>query len=165
MLQGGYVQPSVNPADFKRQFRKVTRTDLHVVLCNVSKCKYSVRPAVHISRVTIVCTATPDYCSLLVTFRNVISSQAPSRKRHTTASIIHRSLQDCGSSLSNLLHVIFLAHRFCRGLIDFWESCGPLRHTHLSVCRKTIIRFSTRRHPASYLLELHVLQMWHTLFY
>lgn len=124
---------SVNPADFKRQFQKVTRTDQHVVLCNVSKCKYSVRPTVHISRVTIVCTAAPDYFSLLVMFRNVIISQAPNRKRQTTASITHRSLQDCGFSLSNLLYVIFLAPRFCRWLTDFWESCGTLRHTSLGL--------------------------------
>jgi len=51
-----------------------------VVLCNVSKCKYSVRTAVYISLVTKVCTAAPDNCSLLVKFRNVISSHAPSRK-------------------------------------------------------------------------------------
>ena len=38
----------------------------------------------------------------------------------------HTSLQNCGSSVWNLLHVSSLTSRIWSWLLDFWKICGPL---------------------------------------
>lgn len=40
-------------------------------------------------------------------------------------SKVHRSFQDCGSSVQNFLHVICLLHRIWRWLQDFWKIVNP----------------------------------------
>jgi hypothetical protein len=48
---------------------------------------------------------------------------------------VHRSLQNCGSSVWDLLYVILLAHRIWRWLLDFLEICESLNyslHTNFS---------------------------------
>ena len=37
---------------------------------------------------------------------------------------VHKSLQNCGSSFWNLLHVTLLLPRIWRWLLDFWGVCG-----------------------------------------
>ena len=46
------------------------------------------------------------------------------RNEHKAPDIskAHTSVQDCGSSLFNLLHVLGI----CRWLLDFWTICGTL---------------------------------------
>ena len=41
-------------------------------------------------------------------------------------SRVHRSLQNCVSSVWNLLHVTLLVPRIQRWVLDFWKICRPL---------------------------------------
>ena len=52
-----------------------------------------------------------------------ISSDGQHIKHHIRE--VHKPLQNCRSSVWNLLHVTLLAPRICRWLLHFWKMRGP----------------------------------------
>jgi len=59
---------------------------------------------------------------------------------NTSNSDTHRSLQNCGSSVQNLLHVTLLAPILLRRLYDFWKNLwapvlqNNITQLHRAVC-------------------------------
>ena len=56
-----------------------------------------------------------------------ISSHVQSRKRQIESEV-DSSLDNCGSSVWNLLHVTLLVLRIWMHLLDFWKICSFLVH-------------------------------------
>jgi len=81
-----------------------------------------VQQILHISR-TI--TAYFPYIKML------ISSHAPSRKHQT--SVVDTSLENCASSVQNLLHFTFLSPRVWRWPLKFWKIWNTSKSVHRSL--------------------------------
>jgi len=71
-----------------------------------------------------------NYCSSFTYKENVCQSSCTEQKRQITE--VHISLQICGSSLWNLLHVTLVAPKIWRGLLDFRIIYGPLTYTSVN---------------------------------
>ena len=52
--------------------------------------------------------------------------QTPGNYPEESIQQVHRSLQNCESSVGNLLHVILLVPGILRWLLHFSKVCGPL---------------------------------------
>jgi len=55
----------------------------------------------------------------------------------TRYRLFHKSLQNCGSSVWNLLRITILTHKILKWLLDFWKICQPVSCTFhtLYLCR------------------------------
>jgi hypothetical protein len=88
-------------------------------------------PGVHISCGTKFCTVVPNILSKIIA---VIFVLAFKHMYHFTGtefkvpdnSEAHTSLQNCGSSVWNLLHISSLASRIWSWPLDFWKISGSL---------------------------------------
>jgi hypothetical protein len=86
--------------------------------------KYSSRRLA--ARVTTFCTVAPHQFRPL-THKSVCQFTRTERKA-SDSSEFKRSLQNCESSVRNLLHVTLLAPTIYNAL-DFWKICAPLIYT------------------------------------
>ena len=78
-------------------------------------------------RATNFCTLVPNILSITVAiFIPNDNVHQFTRNEHKAPDIskAHTSVQDCCSSLFNLLHIILLVLRIYRLLLDFWTICG-----------------------------------------
>jgi hypothetical protein len=92
---------------------------------------------------------------LLFTKKMCISPHAPSKKRQITE--VHISLQICGSSVWNLLHVTLVAPRIWRWLLDFRKIYGPLTYTGLNWSSYQICNISQMLQPVHKYLDMRIL--------
>jgi hypothetical protein len=82
-----------------------------------------------VPRETKLCTAAPNSFSIITAVFPLTTQKCVSVhvRRATSActSHVHKSLRNCGSSVSNLLHINFLTPRIRMWLLD-WKISGTL---------------------------------------